>query len=144
MFVTKADFEQAMPPALCPPDTKHWHAMALSSHLPWFLVVTKVKVKRRSFTQTTALAWEWSVIGLVESAPPGTILSLHYISPSLTRIEGWTMSRVSELWHPSKEELSQTGPLLLRFADKDGLYDCYETDVRGENPERRLLLRIGA
>jgi hypothetical protein len=115
MFVTKSDFEHAMPPALCLPDTKHWHAMALSSDLPWFLVVTKVKVKRRFFTQTTALAWEWSVIGLVENTPPRTVLSMHYVSPCPQPIEGWTMSRISELWLPSKEELIQTGPLLVDF-----------------------------
>ena len=54
------------------------------------------------------------------------------------------MSRISELWLPSKEELIQTGPLLLRFADKDGLHDCYDAGVKGENSGRKLLLRIGA
>jgi hypothetical protein len=144
MFVTKADFEHARPAALCQADTKHWHAMALSLHLPWFLVVTKVKVKRQFFTQTTALAWEWSVIGLVENTPPKTVLSLHYISPCPRPVDGWTMSRISELWRPSNEELVQTGPLLLRFADKEGLYDCYDAAVLDEHPDRRLLLRIGA
>lgn len=144
MFVTRAGFEQPMPAAPCQPDSKHWHAMTLSSNTPWFLAVTKIKVKRRFFVQTTALAWEWSVVGLVENAPPGTLLSLHYISPRENVGDGWTMSRISELWIPCRDELSQTGPLLLRFAGKDGLYDCYATDARGENPDRRLLLRIEA
>jgi hypothetical protein len=53
------------------------------------------------------------------------------------------MKAISELWFPSEDEAVQTGPLLFRVRGEDGLRDCFQQQVLGEDGRRQLLASYG-
>lgn len=143
MFVTRPQFEQWIPKALGEED-RYWKALALSLEAPWFLVTTRFDDDGDSFIQSYAIAWESTLIEVVQNPASNPIVSVQCISPSHSQSGEWSMKAISELWFPSEDEVVQTGPLLLRFRGEEGLRDCFQQQVLGEDARRQLLATYGS
>ena len=139
MFVTNPTFEDVLPRNLGEPGHRYWLAVLLSSETPWFLVTFRQEVAGLELLQTVAVAWETTLVTVVQTLTRGKVISVSRVSP--TRKSTWVMGRVAELWLPAKTEADQTGPLLYRMAEESSLRDAFQNAVEREDSGRRLLFR---
>lgn len=139
MFVTRPQFEQWIPEALGEEGDRYWKAVALSTEGPWFLVAARLEDDDCSFVRSYAIAWERTLIEVVQEVASESIVAVHCIWPSRSRSGEWSMKTISELWFPSDDEAERTGPLLLRVRGEDRLRDCHQQQVLGEDSRRQLL-----
>lgn len=145
MFVTRPAFEQRMPLGLGDDSSRYWLAVMLSVESPWFLLTHMTAGgATNAVAQTVAVAWETTLMELLDSIGGESVVALRYIAPSNAPKRGWTMKEVSELWSASDVEADRTGPLLIRFRNEADLLDCFQGKVGGATEGRRLLVRICA
>ena len=114
----------------------------LSAESPWFLLTHIAGGGAHALVQTVAVAWETTLLALVDSIGSESVLALRYVAPSSTTRGGWTMTDVCELWVASDKEVNRTGPLLLRFRNEANLVDSFQGKVSGAVEGRKLLVRL--
>lgn len=144
MFMTTPDFEQWVPSALAPEGGAFWRAMTLVNQTPWYLVTYKHHEDDSVFVQTTLVAWESTLIEMVEALGAASVLSVHCVAPCHEGVREWAMRLISELWLPTDEEARNTGPLLFALDGEEGLYDSFHSKVLSREHRRKLLLRVGS
>ena len=140
MFVSIPAFEQHVPQGLAPADHKHWLAVMLSNQAPWFLLTHAIG----NLTQTVAVAWESTLLSLVEMVGSQSVLSVRLMIPDASGAGSWAMKEVIEVWSPSDDERPMTGPALLRLAGDDVLRDSFLTELSSESSGRQLVFRTAS
>lgn len=142
MFVTRPTFEQRVPLGLGDDSCRYWRAVMLSAESPWFLLSHISSEEAHAVVQTVAVAWETTLLALVEAIGSESVVALRYVATSTALKGGWTMRAVAELWTASEAEVDRTGPLLIRFRNETDLLDCFQGKVTGAHEGRKLLVRI--
>lgn len=140
MFVTTPNFEEYMPKGLGPTGGRYWSAMLLSTETPWFLVSYRVDGVM-PFTQTAFVAWERTLLSLIEEVGTESVVSMRCITSPSTHEGKWTMGEISEIWLPDETNDEETGLLFFRLLGRDGLWDSFEQST-STSLGRQLLLRI--
>ena len=117
--------------------------MLLSAESPWFLVTYRAQGPDLfSMIQTIAVAWEKTVIELIDGLGRDCILGIRVLVPQRPGAGQWLMKAIRELWLPSPDDEGETGPLLFAIDESGVLYDASFTNglpVRAGR-ERVLLL----
>ena len=139
MFITTPDLKVDFPKELARPGSLFWSAALLSTEAPWFLVTHCDP--REQILQTIAVAWETTLVELVDSVGVATIVRLSRVSTSQLR-GSWQIDDIEELWIPSDDEGQNVGPLLLRVRGEAVLRDCLFGVVPPEVSGRTLFLKL--
>lgn len=143
MFETRPDFEQRVPSAIAMEGSRYWHAMVLSSNLPWYLLRHRSQTAESGFsiTQTTAIAWDSTLRGVLETIDPDWVVDLCILAP-LDESGDWTLRRVTEVWLATPQEKLDTGPLLFRLRGGASLLNTHLQPVSSSIVSRTLLIRL--
>lgn len=125
MFVTTPSFEQAMPKNLVVPGQRFWQAVTLSLESPWFLFTYTVDYDGVKQAQSTAVAWESTLVDLVRSVEPSARRKVFRLAKEQESASAWQMQALKELWIPSKAEEALTGMLLFQLEGESVLRDLH-------------------
>jgi hypothetical protein len=141
VFITLPGSSVPVPKRLLPRGARSWSTAVLSTWASWFLVTVRGGPSGEEYLQTTAVAWEETLLQVVSEAEDA-IVSISIISPSTELTGVWDMNRVTALWLPHADEVPYTGPLLYSCASRDGLFDCFLNPIDEGTVERTLRLRL--
>jgi hypothetical protein len=145
MFVTRPGFERTFPPKLIDPGSRYWLAAELSTGAPWYLMTYWVLPDTRdAHLQTVAIAWETTLIGLVEEVGPLLVVAINRLELKSKSSGGWSIENVQELWLPAKDELKDVGPLIFKTAENASLTGMLSGQVERDHLGRRCLIRFPA
>ena len=111
MFITTPAFAQWVPPGLGPADCHFWRAMQLCSTMSWFLVTIRIQDSLETF----AVAWESTLIEVVEEVGSTRVVAIQMLRQCGPSPGAWTSGEVSEVWRATKDEVSDTGPLIFKL-----------------------------
>ena len=139
MFITTPDLKVNVPKELARPGSLFWSAALLSTESPWFLVTYCDPTDQ--VMQTIVVAWETTLVELLDSVGVDPIVGLSRVSTSQLR-GSWRIDDIEELWIPSDDECRHVGPLLLRVRGEAVLRDCLFGVVPPEALGRTLFLKL--
>jgi hypothetical protein len=139
MFITTPDLQVNVPKGLARPGSLFWRAALLSTQSPWFLVTYCDPTEQ--ILQTIVVAWETTLVELVDSVGAAPIVGLCRVATSQLR-GSWQIDDIEELWIPSNDEGQGVGPLLLRVRGEAVLRDCLFGVVPPEVSGRTLFVKL--
>jgi hypothetical protein len=139
MFVTKAEFEHPMPLGLIGPGEKAWQAMSMSLRSPWFLFDYVVKYSDAEVVQTTAVAWELTLLDVLRAVPANAHRGVSRVSPSSGSRHDWSVQVIRDAWVSLPDESTDVGPLVFRLREEDCLRDSFMKPVPWRNAREQLL-----
>ena len=142
MFVTRPSFEELGIRPLAPKDTRHWIAVALSNHSPWFLLTHRLRDGPDTMLQTIAISWESTLQEFIDNGPLDFVVALNWVTPLPDRFGDWQMRPVAELWTPASDEEKDGVPMLIKLRGEPDLYDSFEYKAVPARNGRQLLLHI--
>jgi hypothetical protein len=115
VFVTMPHFEQPFLSNLAGDGQQYWRAVTLSAHAPWYVFLYEAPIADGRFLQSTLVAWEETVLNLLEVVPRDSWRGIYRLEPATQKTGGWRFREVSEIWTPtqSERESGLTAVLLL-------------------------------
>lgn len=129
MFVTTTPFEQPMPSDLAAPEERFWHTVTLSLATPWFLFDYVVEDDEVRLVQTTAIAWEQTLVEILRAVPTSAHVGISMISRTEVPFAGWSARAIARIWVACPDEAAKTGPLVLQFCGEDAPRDRHSRRV---------------
>lgn len=118
-----------MPSNLVGPNQRHWKAVTLSVESPWYLFVYAAEYQGQKVPQTTLVAWESTLLQLLESIPSTNHRAIGRLDKSHSPGVRWKVTWVETVWVASAEELEETGQLLLQVEGDPQLRDAHLAPV---------------
>jgi len=125
MFVTMPHFEQNMPLNLVGPGQKYWQAVTLSVESPWYLFVYEAQYGQRKEPQTTLVAWEATLLAILEGIPPADRKGVARVEKERNPGTQWNVRWVETIWAPAPEEVEETGLFLLQLEGDPEVRDAH-------------------
>jgi hypothetical protein len=117
MFVTLPEFREPAMTAIAGRAGTYWRALIADFPvLPWYLFLRKSQVLDAYLDQVMLVAWEETLIDLIEAAPPAARRCVYRVDP--TPSGGLTFRVVSALWRAS-EKGNAEGLLALLAVEGD-------------------------
>jgi hypothetical protein len=138
MFVTMPHFEQFMPPAMVAPDHKYWRAVTMSLENPWYLFVYEADYEGEKVPQTTLVAWESTLMDIVEGIPAANRRAIARIDKDRGAGARWALQWVQSLWAALPSESEETGVMLLKLEGEQQIRNAHLEPVV-DAPGRQLL-----
>lgn len=138
LFVTAPHFEQFMPRDLIVPNQKHWKAVTLSLGSPWYLFVYEVEYEGRKVHQTTLVAWEATLLEILEVIPKEDQRAVARLQMCRDPDARWEIGWIQNIWASTTEEANETGSLLLQMEGDPVLRDAHLHPVPPK-PGREML-----
>jgi hypothetical protein len=100
MFVTLTQFREPAMTAMAAHGGTYWRALVADFPvLPWYLFVRKERVLDAYVDQVVLVAWEETLVDLVEAAPPLERRAVYRVDPHPS--EGLKFRQVTALWRAS-------------------------------------------
>ena len=143
MFATTPNFEQWVPEAIAPGGETFWRAVSISLRTPWYLLTYRHREDDGEFVETTAVAWERTLLEMIEEIGVSDVVAVGCISPSSDGRPEWVMKQVRELLLPAEDEARITGPLLFALRGEEGLYDSHQSKLLSDGKKREVLVSFG-
>jgi hypothetical protein len=145
MFITTPSFEERVPKGIAVPESRYWQAVLLSNDAPWYLLAHTVEEPGYPpVTQTLAISWELVLRDVLEAIGTSSVVSLGCVTCADGDPGDWTLRPINELWAAALEEVTETGPLLMRYEGEDVLRDWFQEVVSDEYEGRELLLSFAS
>lgn len=129
------------PRSLREPGGKYWAAFKLTTESPWFLVTLATAGDEGLQSQTVCISWESTLLSLLESVRPESVMSIRRMELKSNRPGAWTMRDVVEVWLPAASEQEQAGILLFKFAGDDGMWSSHLEPIEEHRAGRELIVR---
>jgi len=142
MFMTTANFAQRVPLAIAPNGESFWRAMSLCLRTPWYLLTYRHQEDGSEFIETTAVAWESTLLEMIQELGVSAVIAVGCIAPSSRDGAQWVMKQARELLLPAEDERHKTGPLLFAVEGEAGLFDSHQTKLSRRKSGRTVLLSI--
>lgn len=106
MFVTMPQFEEPGMTALAGEGQKYWRALAAVFPVePWYLFVFEAALLDARINQTMLVAWEESLIDIIDRVPPEDRRAVYRLEPCAAG--GLTFRTIQALWAPTAEEAAR-------------------------------------
>lgn len=122
MFVTMPQFEVPGMTAMAGQGQKYWRALAAVFPVqPWYLFVFEAPLLDARINQTMLVAWEESLLELIERVPPEDRRELYRVEPCAAG--GLTFKTVYALWAPTADEAAQGVGAVLGIEGESDLLD---------------------
>jgi hypothetical protein len=138
MFVTSEAFVQFLHPSAVAPPQQYWRVVTLTLERHWYLVVHKVLYKGRKVSQTALVAWEATLLDLLNEIPAEDLIGIARFDWVANHSAGWSLRWIETLWKPSQSEALVTGPLVLTLDTDPQTRNCQLLPV-SQCPGRQLL-----
>lgn len=139
MFVTKTEFEEPMPPGLVGPGEQFWQAMTLSLRSPWFLFDYVMKCAEIEVVQTTAIAWEITLLDVLRAVPSSAHRGVSRVSLTSGVRQNWSVQTIRDAWVSLPDESIDIGPLVFRLRDEECLRDSFMRPIPWRSGREQLL-----
>jgi len=122
MFVTMPQFEEPGMTAMAGEGQKYWRALAAVFPVePWYLFVFEAALLDARVNQTMLVAWEESLLDIIDRVPPEDRRAIYRLEPSAAG--GLTFRTVQALWAPTAEEAAQGIGAVLSIEGESDLLD---------------------
>lgn len=119
---------------------KYWRALAAVFPVePWYLFVFEAPLLDARINQTMLVAWEESLLDIIDRVPPEDRRAVYRVEPGTTG--GLTLRVVQALWAPTAEEAAQGIGAVLSVEGESELLDPALHPVSKAHP-RRLVFHI--
>lgn len=138
MFVTMPHFEQPLLSKLAGGGQQYWRAVTLSAYAPWYVFLYEAPVADARVLQSTLVAWEETVLNLLEVVPRDSWRGIYRLEPATPKSRGgWRFREVVEIWTPTQGERGSGLTAVLLLQDDAQLRDPHLRPV-AHNGERQL------
>ncbi len=144
MFISRPQYERAIPVGLEHPDARQWRIVELALNAPWFLLSLEVVddvEPALSVLQTLCVATEQDLFGLLSGAALARVRGVVCMLPAWLSSTGqWCSREVREVWQCT----SDTGRQIL-FVDDAGMH--IDLGTGSDNPvptNRQLVVRVSS
>lgn len=144
MFVSRPQYERALPAGLEHPAARQWRIVELALNAPWFLLSLEVVddvEPALSVLQTLCVASDQDLLGLLSSIDPAHVRGIVCMLPAWhSSIGQWCSREVLEVWQCT----SDSGRQML-LVDKAGQYIDLGTGSDNSVPaNRQLVVRVSS
>lgn len=143
MFVTMPHFEQPLLSNLAGDGQQYWRAVTLSAYAPWYVFLYEAPVADARVLQSTLVAWEETVLNLLEVVPSDSWRGIYRLEPSGLKSGGWRFREVNEIWTPTEGERESGLTAVLLLEGDAQLRDPHLRPV-ARNGERQLSYAANA
>lgn len=101
---------------------KYWRALAaVFPREPWYLFVFEAALLDARINQTMLVAWEESLLDIIDRVPPEDRRAVYRLEPSVAG--GLAFRTVQALWAPTAEEAARGIGAVLSIEGESGLLD---------------------
>lgn len=142
MFVSRPQYERALPLGLEHPGARQWRIVELSLNAPWFLLSLEVVddvEPALSVLQTLCIASEQDLLGVLSGVEPASVRGVVCMLPAWYSSTGqWCSREVREVWQCT----SDAGRKILLVGEAGQYFDL---GTGSENPmpiDRQLVVRV--
>ena len=145
MFVTMPQFEEPGMTAMACEGQKYWRALAAVFPVePWYLFVFEAALLDARVNQTMLVAWEESLLDLIDRVPPGDRRAVYRVEPASAG--GLTVKTLQALWAPTAEEAAQGIGAVLAIEGERDLLDPRLRPVSNAHQRRFVfqMTQVGA
>lgn len=101
MFVTSEAFVQFLHPSAVAPPQQYWRVVTLTLERQWYLVVHKVLYKGRKVSQTALVAWEPTLVDLLNEIPAEDLIGIARLDWQSDSNASWSLQWLEAGWRPS-------------------------------------------
>jgi hypothetical protein len=142
MFVSRPQYERALPAGLEHPAARQWRVVELALNAPWFLLLLEVvddEEPALSVLQTLCVASDQDLLGLLSGVEPARVRGIVCMLPAWHSSTGqWCSREVREVWQCS----SDSGRRIV-LVDKAGQhFDLGTGSEQGVPANSELVLRV--
>jgi hypothetical protein len=143
MFHSLPQYEFHIPEGLAAPGSKHWRAVVMTLHMPWFLLtLDRVDDEDQEvrMTYTLCVAWDSDLADALKSIDAKRVRGLVAMMPAWASPTGqWSSRQITEVWLDSGDDGT-----FVTLTDAAG--ERFDAGIRGEPPRAgpagQLLLRL--
>ena len=143
MFHSLPQYEFQIPEGLAAPGSKHWRAVVMTLHMPWFLLTLERvddEDKDVRMSYTLCIAWETDLADAIKSIDANRVRGLVAMMPAWASPTGqWSSRQITEVWLDSGDNGT-----FVTLTDNAG--ERFDAGIRGEAPRAgsagELLLRL--
>ncbi|MDR7269868.1 hypothetical protein J2X20_002526 [Pelomonas saccharophila] len=132
MFLSLPQYEFPMPEGLAEPGSKHWRAMEMTLHVPWFLLTLEhVDLEGRDLATnyTLCIAWETDLADVIKTIGASHVRGLVAMMPAWASPTGqWSSRQITEVWLRTDDQ--GTSVTLTDCAGKQ-----FDAGIRGAPPK---------
>ncbi len=143
MFITAPGLVQHPHPSQVAPHPSHWPAITLALERPWYLLVHRVACGGRTWSQTTLVGWDATLLDLLACLPAASITGLARLERRTDEGPGWALQGIRALWASAPAESAALGALLFQLGQDPQLRDTQLRPV-GDAQGRRLLYAVAS
>lgn len=142
MFVSRPQYERALPTGLEHPAARQWRIVELALNAPWFLLSLELADDQEpalSVLQTLCIASEQDLLGLLSAVDPACVRGIVCMLPAWHSSTGqWCSREIREIWKCP----SDSGCRIV-LVDKAGQHFDFGMGPEPTGPENReLVLRV--
>lgn len=138
MFVTSDAFVQFLHPSAVVSSQQYWRVVTLTLTRHWYLVVHSVTHQGRQVPQTSLVAWEATLLGLLAEIPRKDLMGIARLDWQAGQRASWSLRWIEALWRSSESEARAIGPLVFTL-DADPQVRNVELVPVAEYADRQLL-----
>jgi hypothetical protein len=117
--------------------------VTLSLENPWYVFVYEVQHGAALIQQTSLVAWESALIGLLKAVPAENWRGICRMEKRVSPEVGWEPRWVSRVWDPTPPEAEHAGGLILQFEGENRQRNMFMDPVRADRG-RTLLFEARA
>ena len=145
MFHSLPQYEFQVPEGLAGPGSKHWRAVVMTLHMPWFLLTldhVEAEADPVRMSYTLCIAWDTDLADAIRSIDASRVRGLVAMMPAWASPTGqWSSRQITEVWR----DVNDAGTFIT-LTDVAG--EKFDAGVRGKAPVGgagcELLLRLPA
>lgn len=143
MFLSLPQYEFPMPEGLGAPGSRHWRAVEMTLHMPWFLLTVEHVAEEDEevrLSYTLCIAWETDLADAIKTLDTTRVLGLVAMMPAWASPTGqWSSRQITEVWLSSNDDGT-----FVTLSDVSG--ERFDAGIRGEPApdvsEGELILRL--
>jgi hypothetical protein len=143
MFQSLPQYEFPMPEGLGAPGSKHWRAVEMTLHMPWFLLTVEHVAEEDDevrMSYTLCIAWDTDLADALKTIDTNRVRGLVAMMPAWASSSGqWSSRQIAEVWLSTNDSGT-----FVTLTDVAG--EKFDAGVRGEgpvvSPTAELLLRL--
>lgn len=132
-----------MPEGLGEPGSKHWRAVEMTVHAPWFLLTVELVDagdEDMRMIHTLCIAWEADLADAIKSLDASRVRGLVAMMPAWASPTGqWSSRQIAEVWLDTND-----AGTFVTLTDVTG--ERFDAGIRGEPPQTgpagELLLQL--
>ena len=140
MFVTLPEFREPVMTRMADAAGTYWRALIADFPvLPWYLFLRKDRVLNAYVDQVVLVAWEETLVDLVEAAPPQARRAVYRVDPHPSK--GLMFRQVTALWRASPRGNAEGFLAMLAL---DGASEPVDSFLHPVAPEHvgKLVYRV--